>query len=71
MPHRTAREIMGIVVVIPRGYKPPTDQKLADRDRAKFIFEQHPDVMRSRSFATPEELLRKYWDDPDGLLENN
>lgn len=67
--HDTAYEIMhNIVIVLPRDYKRPADPKEADHDRAKFIFEQHPELMRLRGFKSPEELLQKYWDDPHGQL---
>jgi len=57
-----------IVPVIPQSYKSATDQKTADRDRARFLFEQHSDLMRKRGFESADQLLQKYWTDPHGLL---
>jgi hypothetical protein len=66
---KTAHEIMTYVVpIIPRDYKTPTNKKMADRDRAKFIFDQQPDLMRLRRFDSAEQLVQKYWADPHGLL---
>ncbi|MGD0460856.1 MAG: hypothetical protein ABSB74_00045 [Tepidisphaeraceae bacterium] len=67
--NNTAYEIMhNIVIVLPRDYKRPDDEKDADRDRIKFIFEQQPDLMRMREIHSAEELVRKYWNDPHGQL---
>jgi len=68
MTYRTARELWEIVVVFPPGCEKPSDQKLADRDRATLIFEQHRDLVKRRGFNSPDELLQKYLADPDGLL---
>jgi hypothetical protein len=66
---KTAHEIMNYIVpAVPRGYKTPIDQKMTDRDRAKFIFEQQPNLMRLRGFDSAEQLLQKYWTDPHGQL---
>ncbi len=64
----TAYEIWGIVVPSPPGYKTPLGQKDEDRDRARFIFDWQPELMRKRGFNSSEELLQKYWNDPHGQL---
>jgi hypothetical protein len=66
---KTAHEIMHFIVpVIPQNYKPPADQKTADRDRARFLYEQHRDLMRKRGLESAEQLVQKYWTDPHGQL---
>lgn len=67
--NNTAHEIMHRVkIVLPLGYKWPADQRDADRERARMIFENNPDLMESRGFASSEELLQKFRDDPHGEL---
>jgi hypothetical protein len=67
--HDTAREIMDQVKIItPLGYKKPANLREADKDRAKFIFEQQPDLMRRKGFKSYEQLLTKYLNEPDGKL---
>jgi len=69
MRHDTAHKIMNsIVYVLPLGYKVPKDQKAADRDKARFIFEQQAELMKLRGFKSSDELLQKYLTDPHGQL---
>jgi hypothetical protein len=65
---KTAHEIMHhVTIVTPPGYKKQfSDQKTADRERAKFFFEQQPELMKRRGFKSTEELVNKFWNDPHG-----
>jgi hypothetical protein len=67
---KTAHEIMHhVTIVTPPGYKKQSsDQKTADRERAKFIFDQQPELMKHRGFKSAEELVNKFWEDPHGQL---
>jgi hypothetical protein len=65
----TAHKIMhDIVVPLPHGHKMPTDKKAADRERARLIFQDHPQLMQNRKIGSAEELVQKYWTDPHGEL---
>ena len=66
--HNSAAEIMQLVIVAPPHYKKPSDQKEADRDHAKLVFEQHGDLVKRKGFKSSEELVQKYWTDPEGQL---
>jgi hypothetical protein len=67
--HDTAHEIMHRVkIVTPLGYRSPSDQIEADRQRAKFIFEQQGNLMKRCGFNSAEELVQNYWTDPYGQL---
>jgi hypothetical protein len=64
----TAQKIMAIVVPFPPGYKSPEDLRQADCDRARFIFQKHPNLMAVRGFNSAEALVEKFWNDPIGQL---